>query len=343
MRTVTIGGRTVGEGHPAFVIAEVGSNHNGDIGNALRLIDIAAGAGADAVKFQFYRAECLYSRRSPQFDYLKGESVYDLIKRIETPREWIPELAKRCSGKGIVFFAAPFDAEAVDLLDPHVPVFKVASFEAMDHDLLGHIASKGKPIIMSTGVSDLGEIEEALETIRARGVEDVVLLHCMSAYPAPVGSVNLRAMRTLEEAFKLPVGLSDHTEGVHIPVAAVAMGAKAIEKHVTLDRCMPGPDHPFAIEPEELRLMVRYVRDVESARGNGLIELDRIRDNEMYAKARRSIHARVLIPKGTRITEEMLVVKRPGLGILPKQKRLVVGRTARRDIQPDEWITWEMV
>ena len=343
MRKISVGGKHIGEEEPCFIIAEAGSNHNGNLEKAKELIDVAVAAKADAVKFQIYKADSLYSRYTPEFSYLKGQNVYELIKDIETPREWLKELASYCEAKSIIFLATPFDFEAVDLLDKYVPAFKIASFEIVDLELLQYAARKGKPMIISTGMANLGEIEDAINAIKSVGNDDIILLHCNSLYPTPVEVVNLKAMEAMRTAFKVPVGFSDHTLGIHIPVAAVAMGACVIEKHFTLDRTLPGPDHSFAIEPDELKEMVRCVRDVEKAKGKGIKEKSELESEEMYVKARRSIHAKVYIPKGTKITRDMLIIKRPGYGIKPKFIDIVVGREAKKDIKEDEWITWDMV
>jgi len=327
-----------------FIIAEAGSNHNQDFDMAMELIDVATDAQADAVKFQTYSAETLYSRKTPEFSYLEGESVYDLIKSIELPRGWQQELAEYADKKGITFLSTPFDYAAVDELDEiGVPAFKFASFEITDLELLKYAASKQKKMIISTGMADLDEIEDAINTVRSVGNDDIVLLHCNSLYPTPPEVVNLRAMETMREAFNLPVGFSDHTLGIHISLAAVAMGACVIEKHFTLDRSLPGPDHSFAIEPDELKEMVRCVREIDKAKGSGIKERSELEDAEMYLKARRSIHAKVDIPKGTKITKEMLVVKRPGYGIKPKFVDTVVGREAVKEIEEDDWITWDII
>lgn len=326
-----------------FIIAEAGSNHNQNFDIAIELIDVAADAGADAVKFQTYSAETLYSKKTPEFSYLKGQNVYDLVKSIELPRDWQQELAEYADKKGIIFLSTPFDYAAVDELDEiGVPAFKFASFEITDLELLGYAAAKQKKMIISTGMADLDEIEDAINTVRSVGNDDIVLLHCNSLYPAPPEVVNLRAIATMREAFDLPVGFSDHTLGIHISLAAVAMGACVIEKHFTLHRGQPGPDHSFAIEPDELKELVRCVREIDKAKGSGIKARSELED-EMYDKARRSVHAKVDIPIGTVITREMLVVKRPGYGIKPKFVDTVVGRIARNDVQEDEWITWEIV
>jgi len=343
MRKIRIGDKIVGHDEPCFIIAEAGSNHNGSLEQAKKLVDVAAEAKADAVKFQIFKAESLYSKYTPEFSYLKGQNTYELIKSIETPREWIKELAEYCKSKNIIFFASPFDFEAIDILDKYVPAFKIASFEITDLELLKYAAEKGKPMIISTGMANLGEIEDAITAIRSVGNENIILLHCNSLYPTPVEIANLRAIETMRTAFKVPVGFSDHTLGIHIPIAAVAMGACMIEKHFTLDRTLPGPDHSFAIEPDELKEMVRCIREVEKAKGSGIKEKSDLESEEMYVKARRSIHAKVDIPKGTKITRDMLIIKRPGYGIKPKFIDMVVGREAKKDIREDEWVTWDAV
>lgn len=343
MKKVKIGDKWIGDDKPCFIIAEIGSNHNGSLEQAKRLIEVAIESGADAIKFQIFNAESLYSKYTPEFSYLKGQNVYELIKSIETSREWIKELARYCKEKNIDFLASAFDFEAVDLLDKYVPAFKIASFEITDLELIKYAAEKGKPMIISTGMANLGEIEDAITTIKSVGNADIILLHCNSLYPTPVEVVNLKAMETMKTAFKVPIGFSDHTLGIHIPIAAVAMGACVIEKHFTLDRNLPGPDHSFAIEPDELKEMVRCIREVEKVRGTGIKEKSELESEEMYVKARRSIHAKVYIPKGSKIIRDMLIVKRPGYGIKPGFIDIVVGREAKKDIKEDEWITWEMV
>lgn len=340
---IRIGDRLVGDGEPCFIIAEAGSNHNGELSRAKGLIDVAAEAGVDAVKFQMFQADKLYSRYTPEFSYLEGKNIYELIKGIETPREWIKELAEYCGEKNIDFLATPFDFEVVDLLDKYVSAFKIASFEIVDLGLLKYVAGKGKPVIISTGMANLGEIEDAVNAIKSVGNNEVILLHCNSLYPTPAEVVNLKAMETMEVAFNLPVGFSDHTLGVHISIAAVAADACVVEKHFTLDKTLPGPDHSFAIEPDELKEMVRCIREIDMAKGSGIKEKSELESEEMYLKARRSIHARVDIAKGTKITKEMLVTKRPGYGIKPKFIDLVEGREAKKDIKKDEWITWGVV
>lgn len=344
--TIFIGGRPVGDGYPCYVIAEVGANHNRDLDTARRLIDLAADAGVDAVKFQTYSGKSLYSTKTPRFDYLANGSdleTHELLEAISLPREWQPLLAEHCRARGVDFLSSPFDYQAVDELDAlEVPAFKIASFEIVDLPFLSYVGEKKRPVIISTGMATLGEIEEALAAARKGGATDFCLLQCASLYPAPPSIMNLRAIATLKGAFGVPVGLSDHTLGIHVPAAAVALGANLIEKHFTLDRALPGPDHPFAIEPNELSQMVTHIRDIEAAFGDGRKEgPSDLESAEMYSKARRSIVAAQDIPAGTSITREMLAVKRPGYGIKPKFLDAVVGRTARVSIEEDEVITWD--
>lgn len=334
-------GRRIGEGSPCYIMMDAAANHNGDLDTARELIKKAAEAGADAIKFQTYRAEDLYSRNTPQFsrDPMKP---YDLIKKVQHPREWIPVLSEYAKCHNIDFLSSPFDFDAVDLLDAEgVNLFKVASLEIVDIKFLKYIAGKGRPIVLSTGMASLGEIEEALDAVRSTGNEDIALLHCNTCYPSPAHIVNLRVVETLRRAFELPTGFSDHTLGWHMPVAAVAMGACIIEKHFTLSREQEGPDHCFSMEPEELKLMVHGIREVEKALGDGIKRVSQ-EERENYEKGRRSLIARMDIKKGTIVTEEMITSKRPGYGIKPKYLDMVVGRIAKADISEDDILLWDM-
>ena len=336
------GGRKIGEGHPCFIAAEIGSNHNRSMALAKELIDAAADCGADAAKFQIYTADALYSRRTPAHSgYTKN--LHTLISEIETPREWIEELAAHCAKRGLVFFATPFDREAADLLNPCSVLFKIASFELVDLPLIAHVAAKGKPVVLSAGLANMDEVHDALDVCRAARNEQVVLLQCASLYPAPPDIVNLQAMKTMKEAFGFPTGLSDHTLGTHVSVAAVALGACMIEKHFTLSRSMEGPDHPFAMEPTDMKRLVEQIRDVEVALGDGVKRGPSEAESESYRIGRRSVHAARGISAGSAITADMLCTKRPGLGIAPKQIGELIGKTASRDIAADEWLTWDML
>jgi N,N'-diacetyllegionaminate synthase len=345
-RAIEIGGRAVGPGKPCYVIAEAGANHNRDLDIARELIDVAAAAGADAVKFQTYTGKDLYSSRTPRFEYLEDErSPQELLDAIALPREWQPLLAEHAAKREIQFFSSPFDRAAVDSLrELGVPALKIASFEIVDLPLIRYAAAVGVPLILSTGMATYGEIEDALGAVAEAGNREVALLRCASVYPAPPETINLRAMETLRQAFGVPVGLSDHTEGVAVPAGAAAVGAELVEKHFTLSRDMEGPDHPFALEPDELKAMVAGIRAVETALGDGRIEgPSEAEAGEMYTLARRSVIAACDIPAGTVLEEGMLTVKRPGTGIAPKHLPLLVGRTARVDIPFDEPVTWAMV
>ena len=344
---VRIGNRWVGGDERRFVIAEAGANHNRSLSLAKELIDVATEAGADAVKFQTYSAETLYSKKTPRFSYLEGVSskgTWDLIKEIELPREWQGELAAYATKRGILFLSTPFDHRAVDELAAlDVLAYKIASFEIVDLPLIAHAAAKGRPMILSTGLASYEDIADALGVCVSAGNRDVILLQCASLYPAPPSRMNLRAMTTLRHAFAVPTGLSDHSLGIHVAVAAAALGACVIEKHFTLNRSLPGPDHPFAVEPGELKEMVRQIREVESALGDGLKLGPAPEEQEMHEKARRSLVASRAIPKGTLIDRSMVTIKRPGFGIRPKFLDLVIGRVAKVDIEEDTVLTWDMV
>lgn len=348
MNEVRVGGNWVGDNHPCYIVAEAGANHNRDMSIAKGLIDVAAEAGVDAVKFQTYSADTLYSKNTPKFSYLDkltDQSTHDLLKSLEIPRRWHTELADYCRQKGVVFFSSPFDHRAVDELDEvGVPLFKIASFEIVDLPLIRHAASKGKPLVISTGMATLGEIEDAFAACREVGNDQVILLQCASLYPSPARIINLRSMDTMREAFHCPVGLSDHTRGINVAIGAAARGAAMLEKHYTLDRAMLGPDHPFAIEPNELKEMVDGIREVEESLGDGRKNGPSTDEGEeMYRLGRRSLIAATRIPAGTAITREMLTIKRPGYGIRPKLMDIVIGRHAKTDIEEDAVITWELI
>lgn len=343
-----IGGRPVGGGAPTYVIAEIGANHNRDLDTARELIAAAVAAGADAVKFQTYDGARIYSRRTPKFAYLADISdkhPADLLDEIALPREWQPILCEEARARGIDFFSSPFDHEAVLELDAlDVPVLKIASFEIVDLPLIRKAASTGRPLILSTGMARLGEIEEALGAAREAGAPAVGLMQCTSVYPAPPERANLAAMDTMRAAFRVPVGLSDHTTGIAVPIAAAALGAAFVEKHLTLDRTMRGPDHPFAVEPHELVEMVAGIREAQSAIGDGRKDGPSPEESgEMYRLGRRSLILTRALAAGTRLEPDMLTVKRPGFGVAPKNLELVIGRTLRQDVEEDDVLMWEMI
>lgn len=340
---IRIANKTIGAGEPVFVIAEAGVNHNGDLRTAKKLVDAAAEAGADAVKFQTFRAQELVSASTPKAKYQEqgtsaGESQFEMIRKLELSDSAHAELVERCKEKGIIFLSTAFDAESADLLESFsMPAYKVPSGEITNWPFLEHLASKNKPIILSTGMSDLGEVEDAVKVLRSANCAGLVILHCTSSYPTPPESVNLRAMQTIADNFQTPVGLSDHTMGIEIAFAATALGASVIEKHFTIDRSLPGPDHKASLEPGELRSLVQGIRKVEAALGDGKKRAAQV-EEDVKNVARRSIVARVPISKGTRITTEMLAFKRPGTGIPPSQLAQVIGRNAKRMISADSLI-----
>jgi N,N'-diacetyllegionaminate synthase len=344
MDQVKLASKVIGQGMPCFIIAEAGVNHNGDVKLARKLIDVAKGAGADAVKFQTFGAEAIVTKIAGKAEYQKKttgtqESQLAMLQKLELGERDFEKLCDYARKKGIMFFSSPFDIKSVDLLDRlGVPAFKIPSGEITNFPLLKHTARKKKPIILSTGMSTLGDTEEALEVLMKEGAKEIVLLHCVSSYPARAEDMNLRVMETLRCAFDLPVGLSDHTLGTTVPVAAVALGACVIEKHFTLDRSLPGPDHRASLEPEELKQMVKAIREVEKAVGDGS-RISTKEEEQTRKAARRSLVARVRIPKGTVITEAMLDIKRPGTGIEPKYMDKVIGALARWRIEQDEPLT----
>ncbi len=326
-----------------FIIAEAGVNHNGDVKMAQKLIDVAKSAGADAVKFQTFKAESLVSKVAQKADYQKqttgaDESQLEMVKKLELSFCDFRELKKYCDEKEISFLSTPFDFESIDFLESlEMPIYKVPSGEITNLPYLMKIASKGKPVIMSTGMSDMDEVESALEMLRDNGAGSVTLLHCNTQYPTPFEDANIKAMLTLEERFGVAVGYSDHTLGIEAPIAAVALGATVIEKHFTLDKNMEGPDHKASLDPQELIDMVTSIRNIELALGDGIKTPSKseIPNKEV---ARKSIVAKRNIVKGEIFIEENITVKRPGNGISPMKWFEVLGRSAEHDYFEDELI-----
>jgi N-acetylneuraminate synthase/N,N'-diacetyllegionaminate synthase len=343
---IKVGDRLLGEGEPTFIVAEIGVNHNGSIKMAKKLIDAAKDVGSDAVKFQVFKTERIVTKYAEKAGYQKEttdpqKSQYDMLKKLELKPEEVRELQAYAKKRSILFLSSAFDEESVDLLDSlDVPALKVASGEITNLPLLRHMAEKKRPIILSTGLSSLDEIKEALEVFEEKRIEDIVLLHCVTSYPAKAEEANLKVMDLLRRKFGFPVGFSDHTLGIAVPIAAVALGAVLIEKHLTLDKKLSGPDHRASLEPEEFRQMVIGIREVQKALGNGVKQLT-LQEQEISEAARRSIVARIRIRKGTVIREDMLAFKRPGIGLKPKNLRRVIGKKAKKDIEADELITLE--
>ena len=331
---------------PAYVIAEAGVNHNGDTEIARQLIDVAAMSGADAVKFQTFKAKKLVSQSAQKADYQKrtplGEDGGQLamLQALELADEEFAELKRYSTSKGVTFLSTPFDEESCAFLDRiEVDCFKVSSGDLTHLEFLQSIARYGRPMIVSTGMAELGEVLEAVDAIRVAGDPPLGLLHCVSNYPAAASDCNLRAMATIKAATGCPVGWSDHTNSIAVSLAAVALGARIIEKHFTLSRNLPGPDHSASIEPEELTTLVSAVRDVEKSLGSDRKE-PVAAEMPMRDVARRSLVAESAIPTGAVLTSAMISVKRPGTGIAPKFRDLVIGRKAVSDISEGEVITW---
>jgi pseudaminic acid synthase len=347
MSEIKISGKSIGDGAPVFVIAEMSANHDQDLDQALALIDIAAASGADAVKLQTYSADSLSIRTShpsARVDPIWGaETLYDLYLKAAMPMEFHPALFARAHELGLIVFSSVFDEAGVDYLETlDVPAYKVASPELVHIPLLRRIGQTGKPVIVSTGMASIGEVEEAVEALTAAGSDQIALLHCCSAYPADPAAVNLNAMVTLRHVFHCPVGFSDHTLGIAVPIAAAALGANIIEKHFTNDVTRPGPDHRFSLAPDELVAMVEGIRQATAARGSGR-KVMAAEEAENRAVARRSLFAVVDIPAGATVTAEMVKVVRPGSGIHPRWIDSAIGRSARRDIKAGSPITWEDV
>jgi N-acetylneuraminate synthase len=336
-----VAGRRIGRGAPAFVIAEAGVNHNGDFTLAKTLVHAAAEAGADAVKFQTFVADRLVTAEAPQAEYQRrnsgvAESQYSMLKRLELSEDAHRELKALCSQLGILFLSTPFDEQCADFLATlGIAAFKIPSGELTNTPFLRHVALKGLPIIMSTGMATLTEIDQAVEAIRGEGNADLVLLHCVSAYPSAPADTNLRAMQTLADRFHLPVGYSDHTDGMEIALAAAALDACVIEKHFTIDRSLPGPDHKISLEPDELAAMVAGVRKVESALGEGK-KCPTAAEVETAAVARKSLVAVRALRAGELFDSSMVVARRPGTGFAPSIMELLLGRSLARDVAQDE-------
>jgi sialic acid synthase SpsE len=344
-----IAGRMVGKGHPCYVIAEAGVNHNCDVQLGYKLIETAGAAGADAIKFQSYTASKIATRVAPRYWFEPKDpkgTQWDTFDRLDKLSERdFKSLFGHAHHVGLTALSTPFDDEAVDLLASlDVPAFKIASADLTCHPLIERAARVGRPMILSTGTATLAEVEEALEVCRRAGNEQVVLLHCTLKYPCPPEGINLRMMEHLMRAFpEVPVGLSDHSLGISVPQAAVALGACMIEKHYTIDKNLPGsPDHHLSVDPPEMKAMVEGIRTVEKALGKAAKGVEPL-EIDAWRYARRSVTSKVRIPRGTVIAREMITYKRPGTGISPRYFDMVVGRVARTDIPEDTTLTWEML
>lgn len=330
-----------------FIIAEAGVNHNGSLDVAKRLIDVAKEAGVDAVKFQTFKAENLVTKDAPKANYQVNTTgsgtQYEMLKKLELSFEDHIILKKYAEEKGLIFISTPFDFESVDLLEKlNVDLYKTSSGDLTNIPLFRYIAKFNKPMIVSTGMANLSEVECAVNAIKEEGNDKIVLLHCTSNYPTDYEDVNLRAMITLKDAFKLPVGYSDHTIGTEVPIAAASLGAVVIEKHFTLDKDMEGPDHRVSLNPKELKDMVQSIRNIEKAMGDGIKRCNKNEKNTRFF-ARKSIVAKREIKAGEKLSLENLTFKRPEKGLSPVYIDMVVGKRAIKTIQKDQVIALDII
>lgn len=325
-----------------YIIAEAGVNHNGSFDLACKLVDAAKDAGVDCIKFQTFKSINLVSHNAQKAEYQKDTtgdgSQVDMLKKLELSYDEFRCLKEYCDKTGICFLSTPFDFDSIEFLNSiEMPFWKIPSGEVTNLPYLVALANTEKPVVMSTGMCEMDEIGAAVKVLKANGTKDIKLLHCNTEYPTPFEDVNLKAMQTMRDMFDLEVGYSDHTKGIEVPVAAVALGATVIEKHFTLDRNMEGPDHKASLEPDELKRMVSSIRHIEQALGNG-DKIPSLSEKKNITVARKSIVAKVDIKKGDILTEENITVKRPGTGISPMRWNDVIGTKAIRDFQEDELI-----
>jgi len=347
MKTVELGTVAVGEDKPPYVIAEIGSNHNGDMNLCFKLIDAAAEAGADAVKFQSWSESSLIANeeyeRNPDYADKKKHfgSLREMVKAYQFTPDQHREALAHCTKRGIAFASSAFSPEEIDLLDSlDVPFIKIASMDVTNLPLLKYAARSGRPLLLSTGMATLGEVETAVETIRAQGNDKTVLLHCISIYPPDYATIHLRNMATLRDAFALPVGFSDHTLGTAIPLAAVALGACIIEKHFTLDKDMAGWDHAISADPGELRTIVEEGRNVFASLGSSTKIVSQA-ELEKRERFRRSLVTRQALSQGHVLVEADFDAKRPGTGVGPEEMRYVLGRKLAAAVGEDHVLRWE--
>lgn len=326
-----------------FIIAEAGVNHNGDINIAKKLVDEAVLAGADAVKFQTFKAENLVCRNASKAEYQldttdKDETQFDMLKKLELTEKMHVELIDYCKNRDIMFLSTPFDIDSLHyLVNLGLDIIKIPSGEITNYPLLREVGKTKKKVILSSGMSTLNEIKNAKRVLMEFGCKDLIVLHCNTEYPTPYQDVNLKAMNTIREELGVRVGYSDHTQGITVPIAAVALGAEVIEKHFTLNRNMIGPDHRASLEPDELKEMIRAIRNVEASLGDG-VKKPSVSEKKNIEIARKSIVAKCNIAKGTLLNGENLTTKRPGIGISPMEWDYVIGQKAKRDFDMDEMI-----
>jgi N-acetylneuraminate synthase/N,N'-diacetyllegionaminate synthase len=345
---IEIAGRKIGWDYPTFVIAEAGVNHNGDVDLACQLVDAAVQAKADAVKFQTFIAKDLVKADAPKAEYQKRyaarqESQFEMLKALELSFEEFRMIKAHCEANEITFMSTPFDSSSLNFLDElEVPAFKISSGDLTNLPFLREVGQKGKPVVLSTGMSDLSEVRDAVAALRNGGNEQIALLHCVSNYPADPAEANLRAMSAMGQEFGVPIGFSDHTKGLEVAVAAVALGACIIEKHFTLDRSLAGPDHRASLVPDELNDLIRSIRNVEAALGDGE-KKPAASERAIAEVARRSLVAARDITAGTTLTTAMIDIKRPGTGLSPRLLGKLTGHRVRFDIRAGELLTLEMI
>jgi sialic acid synthase SpsE len=334
----------IGKDSPCFIIAEIGSNHNNNLKLAYRLIDEAKKTGADAVKFQTFSAEKHFSKFAPGFSYLKNKPMFDLIKSLEINRNWHSKLIKYCNMKKIIFFSSPCDYEAVDqLYKLGVRIFKIASFDITDLELVDYISKKKATTIISTGLASYDDIKRAVSICKKNKNRNIVLLQCTSLYPTPKKLVNLKCIESLRKKYKCLTGFSDHTLEGDSAIASIPIGSVILEKHLTLSKKLKGPDHKFAMEPKEFTEMVKSIRNVEEALGNGIKGLISKEEKEMHLKGRRSLHFSRDINKGEKLTKKDFCIKRPGLGIKPFLLNKIIGLSLKQKVKKDQWVTYKML
>ena len=349
MLLINIGGKNVGDNQPVFVIAEGGVNHNSNLDLALKLIDAAADAGADAIKFQTWRAEQLVTKAGKMAEYQKRntgkeESQFDMLKKLELKEGWYPQLFQRAKEKGIILLSTPHGGfEAIDFMEQYnFPAFKIASGDITNLPFLEYAARKGKPMLVSTGMSTMEEIKEAVDTIKQTGNDQILVFHCTTDYPLAPENINLKAMQTLMKELDVLVGYSDHTIGDQAAIIAVTLGACMIEKHFTLDRTMQGPDHIASTEPKEFKEMVVKLKHIPTIMGSG-VKKPLTPELQYISVARKSIVANCDIKAGEKFTSENLAIKRPGSGIPPREFKNILGKIATRDISQDTLLDLEMI
>lgn len=347
MKPVKLGTTSIGPGFPPYIIAEIGSNHNGDMDLCRKLIDAAADAGAQAVKFQSWTEDSLIAReefdRNTEYSDKKKHfgSLRDMVRAYQFTEAQHEEAVEHCRKRNVVFCSSPFSEKEADLLERlDVPFFKIASMDMNNLPFLHYVARKKRPMVLSTGMASLAEIEQAVDTIRSAGNDEIVLLHCISIYPPEMDTIHLRNIPMLEEVFDMPVGFSDHSLGTAIPLAAIALGACLIEKHFTLDKDMPGWDHAISADPQELAVITTEGRNIFTALGKSARTVSP-EEVEKRKKFRRSIIVHNDLPKGHVLTESDLTMKRPGTGIAPSELNYVIGRTLGRAVQDDQVLSWE--